>query len=82
MRMYRATQPTTPGVLERVFVLVGDSCARAPRRAAAQRRNRTPAIAATLAAGELAPGNRKLNKLRGCDGTRKKLEWKESAAVK
>jgi hypothetical protein len=44
MRMYRATQPTTPGVLERVLervlVLVGDSCARAPRMAAAQRRNR------------------------------------------
>ena len=48
MRMYRATQPTTPGVLERVLVLVGDSCARAPRMAAAQRRNRGAAIATTV----------------------------------
>jgi hypothetical protein len=38
--MYRATQPTAPGVL------VGDSCARALRMAA-QRRNRS-AIATTV----------------------------------
>ena len=41
-RMYRATQPTAPGVL------VGDSCARAPRMAATQRRNRAAIIIATV----------------------------------